>query len=119
MLEQTDRVQLQIEFVDQLHCAGFCFIDDQAAVADVISERRHAAHPQPLAPGGGDLVPDSFSRDFALELREREQNVQREPTHGGGCIELLSNSNKGDALRIEYLTILAKSESERVSRSTL
>ena len=34
-----------------------------------------AAHPDPLALGGGDLVADALTDNFALELREREQGL--------------------------------------------
>src|SRR5215469_15690102 len=103
MLEQTYRAQLQIESVDLLHRCCLGLINDQTAVANVIAERRHAPHPQPLAPGSGNLVADPLACNLALELREREQNIQREPTHRGGCIELLCDGDEGDAVRIEYL----------------
>jgi hypothetical protein len=36
-----------------------------------------AAHEDALAAAGGKLVPDSFASEFAFELRERQQYVER------------------------------------------
>ena len=55
---------------------GFSPIDYQPAVADVVAQCRHPAHPHSLALGGRDLVPYPLARYLALELREGQQNVE-------------------------------------------
>ena len=57
----------------------------------LIPRRHHAADPEPFALGGGDLVPDAFGGDFALELSKRQQNIPRQPSHRCGGVELLGN----------------------------
>ena len=46
-------------------------VHHQLAVPNVVAERRVAAHEDALAAAGGELVPNSFAGEFALELRER------------------------------------------------
>ena len=48
---------------------------------DVVAERHEAAHPHALLAGGGELVADTLADDLPLELSEREQDVQRQPSH--------------------------------------
>ena len=57
-----------------------------------IPERHNASHPHAL--GGSDLVADPLAGDFPLELREGQQQVQREPPHGAGGVELLGVMNR-------------------------
>ena len=51
----------------------FVVVDDQLALAEVVSHRQRSAHPHPLALGGGDLVADTLANNLALELRERQE----------------------------------------------
>jgi hypothetical protein len=56
---------------------GFGSIHDKLAVLDVIAERRQAPHPHALLLRGRDLVADALAGHLALELREREQHIER------------------------------------------
>ena len=85
----------------------------------VVAQRHHAADPESLAFGGGDLVADALAGDLPLELRKRQQHVQREPAHGGRGVELLGDRDERHSCASNSSTSLAKSASERVSRSTL
>jgi hypothetical protein len=69
--QSMHRFQHEIALVDVDNDSGFGFVDDELAVFDVVSERRHATHPQALFLRGGDLVADPFTDDLALELGER------------------------------------------------
>jgi hypothetical protein len=51
----------------------------------------------------GDLVTDPLPGDLALELRERQQHVEREPAHRGRGVELLGDRDERDAMRVEGL----------------
>src|SRR3984893_6178271 len=62
---------------------------------------RHAAHPHALFLGGGDLVADPFASDFPLELGEGQKDIQRQPSHAGGGVELLGDRHKRDAAAVE------------------
>jgi hypothetical protein len=42
-----------------------------------------AAHEDALAAAGRELVTDSFAGKLALELREAEQDIERQPAHRG------------------------------------
>ena len=62
----------------------------------------------PFALRGRDLVPNPFPRDLPLELGEGEQNVQGQPPHGTGGVELLGDGNEGDAPGIQGLDDLGE-----------
>jgi hypothetical protein len=95
-------------------------IDDvQSAIFDPIAQRNHAAHPHSLLLRSRDLVPNPLARDLPLELGEGQQHVERQTSHAGGGVEGLSHRDEGDAMGVERLDQLAKSASDRVSRSTL
>jgi hypothetical protein len=55
---------------------GFFSIDQQLAVADLVSEWHHTPYPDPFALRCCHFVADSFAHDLALKLREREQYVE-------------------------------------------
>src|SRR6185312_9043272 len=90
------------------HYLSLSLVDDELAVFDVIAERGQPAHPHPLPFGGGDLVADPFASDFALELREGEQDVEGKPPHAARCVEGLSDGNERDALGVEGLNDLGE-----------
>src|ERR1017187_1456551 len=69
---------------------GMVFDNVQGAILDAIAQRNHAAHPHALLLRSGDLVPNPFSRDLALELREGQEDVQGQSSHTGGGVERLS-----------------------------
>jgi hypothetical protein len=71
--------EFQITFEDVSHGPCLILVDRQLPLAHVVSHREGPAHPDALAFGGGDLVADAFTDHFALELREGEQHVERQP----------------------------------------
>jgi len=56
----------------------------QLLVGDGVAQGQGAAHPHTLGARGRNLVPDPLGRDLALELGEREQDVEGQPAHRGG-----------------------------------
>ena len=95
-------------------------VHDQLAVLDVVAERDEAAHPHALLARGGELVADALADDLALELREGEQDVERQPSHRGRRVERLRDADtKVTLCRSNTSTSLAKSISARLSRSIL
>src|ERR1700730_2016260 len=70
--------------------------------------RGHAAHPYALFLGRGDLVADAFAGDFPLELDEGQKNIQRQPPHAGGGVELLGDRHEGDAATVKAVDELGK-----------
>ncbi len=67
-----------------------------------------AAHPHAFLLRQGDLVPDLFPGYLTLELGEGEEDVQREPPHGGGGVELLGDRDEGDAVPVEQVDDLGE-----------
>ena len=106
--EQVQAAELEIAAEDRPHAFGFGFVDGDLSVLGVVAERRHAADPQPLALGGGDLVPDALGGDLALELGKRQQNVERQPPHRGGGVELLGDGDERHAMAVEQLDQLGE-----------
>ena len=90
---------------DQL---GLAFVGHQSAVLDVVAQRRHAPHPHAFALAGRDLVADALASDLALELREGEQDVQHQPTHGGRRVELLGDRHERHAIAFEHFDHLGE-----------
>src|SRR6266699_1747461 len=82
---------------NQANAVRLLFVDHELAVLDVVSERDSAAHPHALAPRGRELVADALARQLALKLGEREQDIEGQPTHRGGGIELLGDGHERDA----------------------
>ena len=68
--------------------------DAQAPAFGLVSQRNVAAHPQPLALRRGNLVPDALGGDLALELREGQEHVERQPPHAGAGIERLRDRDE-------------------------
>ena len=102
-LEQPHAIELQIQAVDRAHPLRLVLVDGERPLLGDIADRCVAPHPQALALGGGDLVPDALAGDFALELREGEQDVERQPPHGIGRIELLGDRDERHPVGIEQL----------------
>src|SRR6202022_2976009 len=79
------------DFIDVLHLeeqieyrSNSCslqLVNDKGAVFPVVANRDPAPHPHPLLLGRGNLVPDPLARDFALELRKRQKNIQSQTSH--------------------------------------
>ena len=83
-------------------------IDDELAVLDVIAERRLAAHPHALLLGGCDLVANALAGDLTLELGEGQKDIERQPSHGAGGVELLGHRYEGDGILVEHLDDLGE-----------
>lgn len=81
---------------------GFLFrIYFQGSPIRLVTQRHASTHLQPLALGCCNLVPNPFGCHLALELRERQQDVEREPAHAGPRIEALRNGHERRFGRIE------------------
>src|ERR1700722_4149968 len=101
--------------------------DMQRAVLDPVAQRDYAAHPHSLLFRSRDLISDPLARDFPLELGEGQQHVKGQPSHAGRGVERLGHRHENDwvtdtketSCLSKVSTSLAKSASERVSRSTL
>src|ERR1019366_7163748 len=106
--QEPDRTEIEISPIDVFHRRGFGPINYQSAIADVVAQWRHPAHPHSLALGGGDLVPDPLARYLALELGEGQQDVERKSAHRGGRVELLGDRNKRNAVRVEQFDHLGE-----------
>ena len=106
--QQEGRAEVEEAPEDQADQLGLGRVHHQLAVPDVVAERRVAAHEDALAAAGGELVPDPFARELALELREREQDVQRQPAHRGRGAERLRHRDEGDAVPLEHVDQLGK-----------
>ena len=99
--QQVEAAELEIAAEDGPDPLGLGFIDGDLSILGVVAKRRHAADPEALAFGGGDLVPDALGGDLALELGKRQQHVQRQPAHRGGGVELLGDRDKGHVVLVE------------------
>src|SRR5438105_4212303 len=66
--EHIEAAELEVAAEDGSDRLCFRLIDHNPAILRVIAERCHAADPETLALGGGDLVADAFGGDLALEL---------------------------------------------------
>src|SRR5258707_1287567 len=66
--EQIEAAELEVAAEDGSDRLCFRLIDRNPAILRVIAERCHAADPETLALGGGDLVADALGGDLALEL---------------------------------------------------
>ena len=106
--QQEGRAEVEEAAEDQADQLGLGRVHHQLAVPDVIAERRVAAHEDALAAAGGELVPDPFARELALELRERQQDVQRQPAHRSRGAERLRHRDEGDAVPLEHVDQLGK-----------
>ena len=98
-----DRAQLDEAAEDGSHLFGLHCVHHQPAIHDVVPQRADAVHPQPLLLAGGELVADALGGQFALELREGQQDVQQHPTHRIGGVELLRHRHEGHVVLVEDL----------------
>src|SRR5208282_5983479 len=98
----------------------FSFIDDEFAVLDVVAERGLAAHPHALLFGCGDLVADARSPVTSRSNWANESSTLsvRRPMLLVVLNAWVTDTNDTPCAS-KTSTILAKSASDRVSRSTL
>ena len=83
-----------------------CFgVDDQlgacAGSIHIVAKDRDTTGPFPFSALGSDFVADPLANDLSLELGKREQDVQRQPAHRVGRIELLGYRDEGNTIFIE------------------
>src|SRR5215472_11817326 len=90
LLERTNRLECKITPINVDNGAGLFIIDHQLTVFHVVPKRWHATHPHALFLGGGDLIAHPLANHLPLELSEGQQHVERQPSHAGGGVELLS-----------------------------
>src|SRR3984893_3365386 len=107
-LQQADRTEFGIAAENQANGIRLAIDHDKLVVLRSRPERRYAPHPHPLLFRGGDLVADALADDLALELRERQQNIEGRAPHRGRRVELLRDRHKGRSPRIEDLDNLGK-----------
>ena len=53
---------------DRPHRRRLRLVDHQLAIPDLVAQRHGPAHPHAALPGGGKLIPDSFTNYFAFKL---------------------------------------------------
>src|SRR5215469_15694024 len=90
------RVTLLIQPEDLAHPLGLLWVDHQSSAARVhiVAQYGVSAGPLALAPGGGHLVARALADNLPLELRKRQQYVEREPPQRSGGIELLGDRDE-------------------------
>src|SRR5277367_1806808 len=86
-LEPHDAAGLEIALEEIANQFGMLFDHVERPVLDPIAERNHAAHPNALLLRGSDLVTYPLARDLALELGERQEDVQGQSSHAGRRVE--------------------------------
>ncbi len=91
------------DFEHAAHPRCLLLIHHQLPCHDVVAERHLAPHPHAASARGGEFVADPLANDLSLELREAEQDVQRQPSHAGGRVEALGDGHESDAVRIHHL----------------
>lgn len=84
---------------------GFVAVDDQLRTrpraVDIVAQYGNATGPFATPPLAGNLVANPLADDLSLELCERQQDVQRQPTHRVCRVEVLSDGNERDVLLVE------------------
>src|ERR1700733_2491504 len=115
LFETHHASRLEIAAKQGAHDRCMILDDVQGAFLDPVAQRDHAAHLHPLLFRSGDLIPDPLARDLTLELGEGQEHVKGQPSHAGRGV----NETKETPWASNVSTSLAKSASERVSRSTL
>jgi hypothetical protein len=68
----------------------------------------NASHPEPLALGRRDLVPDALGGDLALELREGQKHVERQAPMLVAVLKDWVTDTKDAARRIEHVDDLGE-----------
>src|SRR3546814_5873307 len=74
----------------------------------IIADLHRAAHLHALLLRCGDLVANALAGDLAFELREAEEDIERQPTHRGGGVERLGDTDEACAPGIQHLDDLGE-----------
>src|SRR5580704_8398315 len=88
------RAKLQVTGEYGAHGFGLGRLDGGLLVHGRITERDRSPDPDPFALRRRDLVAHPFADHLALELGERQQDIEREPPHAGCGIEGLRNRDE-------------------------
>ena len=107
--DAVEAAKREIAAEDSANPLRFLFHRNDPAVLGLISKRGHAADPQPLALGGGNLVANALGGDFPLELGKRQQHIQGQSPHRGGRVELLGDRDERHPMLVEQLDELWQS----------
>ncbi len=79
------RLAFGVRFESMLYLLGFFAIRNELGITrrshNVETQNRRTARPFAPAASSGDLVTCAFTVEFALELGERQQDVQDQPAH--------------------------------------
>lgn len=70
--DRADRTSFEVAVHDVADLRRLCFVYDQFAIDHVITEWDRTSHPHAFALRGSNLVSDTLSSNFALELGERQ-----------------------------------------------
>src|ERR1700675_3966470 len=100
-LDPLDVFEFQKQVKDRPDGHGLGFIDGESAVLSVIADRYPPSHPHAALLGRRDLVADPLTRDFSLELRKGQEDIQGQAPHRRCGIELLGDRDKGATSRVE------------------
>ena len=84
-----------------------------------LAERDQTTHAHSLLLGSGDLVADPLASHLALELGKGQQDIERQASIDVVVLNCWVTAMKDTACASNTSTILAKSVSDRVKRSTL
>ena len=94
--DAEDRLALEVPLEDLADAFRLLRVHHQppAACVQVVAEREVAAGPLAPFARGDLLVARALGDDLALELGERQQDVQRQPAQGRGRVELLGDRDE-------------------------
>ena len=118
---RQQRLMFQVEIEDSPDSGGLVLVDDQleSLRVNVVAEDGMAADPLAFAASGGDLVAGAFADQFAFELGERHEDVEHEPAHGRGRVDLLREGDKRDMMLVEDFHHLGEVEQRAAEPITL
>src|SRR5690242_3435546 len=89
----ADRPELEIPPEDRPDCFGLLWDDHELLVDACVPEGNGAADPDPLALRSSDLVSHALADHLALELGERQEHVEGQPTHAARGVERLGDGD--------------------------
>ena len=99
----SERSQFKIQLENGPDGLGLGLVDDELLVPGFVAQRNGAARPFALLAGSRNLVPDPLGGQLPLELGKGQEDVEGQPTHGGGRIELLGDRHERYRAGIEGL----------------